>query len=84
MNRVHNGFPARMRELRSYYNVEKDITYKEFAKLSGIQNASIRRYIAYEAEPMLSNMIKLCNNLKINPNWLLLGYEKYKPIYLEP
>lgn len=62
---------TRLKEARK----RREMTQKELAKASGISVDAIRRYELHRGPIHLPDLLKLCQGLKITPNWVLYGTE---------
>lgn len=54
-----------------YIRRKQNLTIEKLAELTGLSNGSIRSYEHSERYPNLDSLIKLCNVLKVTPDYLL-------------
>ena len=69
MSKLSNKFGDRL----NYVLWIKNMTNSELAKLTGISNPSLTRYITGERLPGAKNLCLICDGLAVYPNFLL-GY----------
>lgn len=64
-----SGFPGRLKK------VVGDQSVKAFARTSGVDDKSIRKYLSGTSEPTLKNLIKLSEAGGVSVQWLATGEE---------
>lgn len=72
--RAKNGLDDRLRKLRSAFR-----TYQEFEDATGCNRMVMTRYINGEAEPLFTSIVRLCEGLNVDAQWLVMGDEDRKP-----
>ena len=71
-----NNFGTRLRKVR----LDKGITMEKLAELADTTEIAIRSYEKSRRYPNSVMLIKLCNALKVTPNYLLQDEIKYNLI----
>lgn len=54
-----------------YIRHKQNLTIDKLAELSGLSDGSIRAYEHSDRYPCTDSLIKICNTLKVTPNYLL-------------
>jgi transcriptional regulator with XRE-family HTH domain len=63
------GFNEKIKKIREILGISQ----AKLAELINTHSITISRYERGEGEPSIDVLIKLVNNLSVNPNWLLTG-----------
>ena len=50
-----------------------DLSYHEFARSTGFNHETVRRYVQGRSTPSPAFLAVLCNSFGYSPEWLLLG-----------
>lgn len=54
-----------------YIRHKQNLTIDKLAELTGLSNGSIRAYEHSDRYPNSDSLVKICNTLKVTPNYLL-------------